>query len=34
MDFTRLFHYAGRRGKGVELTELLKKTDVPENIFL
>jgi hypothetical protein len=34
MDFTRLFHYAGRRKKEFELTELLKKTDVPENIFL
>jgi hypothetical protein len=34
VDFTRLFHYAGRRKKEFELTELLKKTDVPENIFL
>jgi hypothetical protein len=34
IDFTRLFHYAGRRGKEFELTELLKKTDIPINIFL
>jgi hypothetical protein len=34
MDFTRLFHYAGRRKKEIELIELLKKTDVPKNIFL
>jgi hypothetical protein len=34
MDFTRLFHYAKRRKKEFELTEVLKKTNVPENIFL
>jgi hypothetical protein len=34
IDFTRLFHYAGRRKKEIELAELLKKTDVPEDIFL
>jgi hypothetical protein len=34
MDFTRLFHYAGRRRKEFELAELLKQTEAPKNIFL
>ena len=33
MDFTRLFHYAGRRRKEFELMELLKQTEAPKNIF-
>ena len=33
IHFTTLFHYAGRRGKEVELTELLNKTDIPKTYF-
>ena len=30
--FTTLFHYAKRRGKEIELTELLNKTEIPKAI--
>jgi hypothetical protein len=33
LHFTTLFHYAKRRGKEFELTELLHKTDIPNTIF-
>lgn len=34
LDFTKLFHYAKRRRKDVELRELFKtKTDIPKNIL-
>jgi hypothetical protein len=33
IDFTKLFYYAKRRRKEVELKELLLKTDIPQNIF-
>jgi len=33
IHFTTLFHYAKRRGKEIELTELLYKTDIPKTIF-
>jgi hypothetical protein len=33
IDFTKLFYYAKRRRKDVELKELLLKTDIPQNIF-
>jgi hypothetical protein len=34
VHFTTLFHYARRRGKEAELTELLDKTDIPKTIFV
>jgi len=33
VHFTTLFHYAKRRGKEIELTELLNKTDIPKIIY-
>jgi hypothetical protein len=33
IHFTTLFHYAKRRGKEIELTELLSKTDIPKTLF-
>jgi hypothetical protein len=33
IQFTKLFYYAKRRRKELELTELLLKTDIPQNIF-
>jgi hypothetical protein len=33
LHFTTLFHYAKRRRKEFELTELLHKTDIPNTIF-
>ena len=33
IHFTTLFHYAKRRGKETELTELLHKTNIPKTIF-
>ena len=33
INFTTLFYYAKRRGKEIELTELLNKTDIPKTIF-
>jgi hypothetical protein len=33
IDFTKLFHYAKRRGKEAELSQLLNKTDIPEKLY-
>ena len=33
IHFTTLFHYAGRRGKVNELTELLSRTDIPKTFY-
>jgi hypothetical protein len=33
IDFTKLFHYAKRRGKEAELTQVLNKTDIPKQLY-
>jgi hypothetical protein len=34
IDFTKLFHYAKRRGREAEIVRLLGKTDIPKNLYL
>jgi hypothetical protein len=34
VDFTKLFRYAKRRRKEIELTEFLLKTDIPKTLFI